>query len=129
MRTSIATLVMLACAGACAPALATTSVRGNEQQDVRLAVVHYGDLNLDTAKGAETLYRRMNGAAHRVCSDGGMPSYSIVNHDYQLCRQTAIEQAVEKIDRPKVTVLYDRHFPEYPLPGAIASGRGSRSLG
>ncbi|HZF28060.1 MAG TPA: UrcA family protein [Gammaproteobacteria bacterium] len=129
MKTSIAMLVLLVSAGVGAPAMATVSTRAGDQGQTQKVLVRYGDLNVNTAAGAEQLYHRISLAAHEVCTDVGLPSYLTLHHIYQQCRQTAVEQAVATVDRPKLTALYDRHFPDNPLVAAKSSGRSLRSVG
>jgi UrcA family protein len=129
MNTSIATLVLLGSAVVGTPALAAISAHAGEQEETHKMVVHYGDLNVNTELGAQELYRRISYAAHEVCGDVTDPAYSTLDHAYQQCRRTAMEQAVAKVDRPILTALYDQHFPDNPLVVAKPSGHGSRSVG
>jgi UrcA family protein len=68
-------------------------------------VVPYGDLNLDTERGAAALQRRLEAAADAVC---GRPD----PRDLRLaakardCRRTAIARAVEDVGSPR---LAERH--------------------
>ena len=128
MKTSIATLLLLVSAGVGAPAMATSSARPSEQEQTREIVVRYGDLNVNTEKGAEQLYRRISYAAHEACSDIVSPSYLLLDRAYLQCRQTAMEDAVARVDRPKLTALYDRHFPGNPLANNRAA-HDTRSVG
>jgi len=115
MKTSIALLVLLIGVGLEAPAMATASARPSNQEHTYGVLVRYGDLNVNTAKGAEQLYRRISYAAHEACSDVVAPSYALLGAAYRRCRQTAVEDAVAKVDRPRLTALYGQHFPENPL--------------
>lgn len=130
MKTSMVTLVLLVGASVGAPAMATVTARAGEQQETHKMLVHYGDLNVNTETGAHELYRRISYAAHEVCGEATDPSYSTLTLEYQKCRQAAMEQAVAKVDRAKLTELYDQHFPDYPLVvAAKPSGHGSHSVG
>jgi UrcA family protein len=63
--------------------------------------VSYSDLNLTAAAGADTLYRRIEGAAADVCGYEGRALAEIANwHD---CVHGAIAQAVAAIDSPLLT--------------------------
>jgi UrcA family protein len=127
MKTSIAMLVLLVAASVGAPAMATISTKPNAEQAHQVRV-RYGDLNLNTEQGADELYRRISYAAHEVCSDVVVPSYVLLESAYRQCRQTAMQDAVAKVDRPRLTALYDRHFPENPLANNNQP-HGSRSVG
>ena len=129
MKASIAMLILLVSAGTGAPAMATVSVRPGDQEQTQKMLVHYEDLNVNTAAGAEQLYHRISLAAHAVCTDVGLPSSLTLHRIYKQCRQTAMEQAVAAVDRPKLTALYDQHFPDNPLVAAKVSGRSLRSVG
>ncbi|HEX5048179.1 MAG TPA: UrcA family protein [Gammaproteobacteria bacterium] len=126
MKTSIAMLVLLVGAGAGAPAMATISAQPAEQQQTHKIVVQYGDLNVNSAKGAEQLYSRISSAAHEVCGDVIAPLR--LDTAYLRCRQTAMEDAVAKVGHPKLTALYDQHFPENPLVNNRRA-HGQRSVG
>jgi UrcA family protein len=129
MRISIAALATLASLGlgATAPAMAT-ALRSAEQPGVSQKVVHFGDLNLNTEHGADQLYRRLNFAARDVCSDNGDMYYLTQSRAYHQCRRNALERAVAQLDEPKVTAIYDGHFPSNPIEGRTP-GRGARSVG
>ena len=129
MKTSIAMLVLLVSAGVGAPAMATVSTHRADQEQTQKVLVRYGDLNVNTQEGAEQLYHRLSLAAHEVCTDVGQPSALNLHRLYQQCRQTAMEQAVATVDSPKLTALYDVHFPGNPLVAAKPSGRSLRSVG
>jgi UrcA family protein len=129
MKTSIATLVLVAGAVAAAPAMATNLPSFGDPPETHSVRVHYADLNLSTASGAEELYRRISFAAHEVCGDVTVPSFVNQNRAYRECRRTAVEDAVAKVDRPKLTALYDRHFPDNPLVASKPNGRGAGAVG
>lgn len=126
MKTSIAMLVLLVGAGAGAPAFATVAAQPTEQEQTHKVVVQYGDLNVNTAKGAEQLYSRISSAAHEVCGDVIAPLR--LDTAYLRCRQSAMQNAVAAVGRPKLTALYDQHFPENPLVNNRRA-HGERSVG
>lgn len=68
--------------------------------------VAYGDLNLTSSAGAETLYRRIKQAGARVCGaqPGSMELRRLVV--WNECRETAIVNAVEAVGRPRLTALH-----------------------
>ncbi len=70
---------------------------------VRNVVVHYGDLNLGTARGEASLRERIAQAAVSAC--GGNPIFSshyrdapaFVTHDFEQCRANAAGEALIEI--------------------------------
>jgi UrcA family protein len=94
------------------------SDRPNSDNDVRSVKVHFAGLDLTTRKGSKLLYIRLQDAAEDVCGDAFETVNLAERHDIRQCEQKAIESAVARVDRPLLTVLYDRHFPREPLEGA-----------
>jgi UrcA family protein len=76
--------------------------------EVPSVVVSYGDLNLATAAGARTLYKRISTAAHEVCpfEDSKVPAQMAYNHE---CRAAAIARAVHDINSPQLATLQAGH--------------------
>jgi UrcA family protein len=92
---------------------ATTSTQGNVQTYEQ--IVRFGDLDLGSQHGADKLYSRLLNAARYVCGDSDDPVYFYERHTVRQCEQASIESAVAQIGRPKVTAVYDHHFPNQPL--------------
>jgi len=67
--------------------------------------VRYGDLDLSTRKGAETLYARIVTAAQKVCplpiSNELIWSVATVN-----CRHAAVQRAVNSIQSPRLSEIF-----------------------
>lgn len=70
--------------------------------DARTETVQYADLETAGAPGAAVLFRRMNGAAQRVCSELQPRSLSLLEK-YEACVNRALANAVSSIDQPAVT--------------------------
>jgi UrcA family protein len=68
-----------------------------ESSDPRSVTVHYGDLNLSSGEGVETLHRRIKAAAQQVCGDGYQPGDIARASVYRSCVNTAAEKALEKV--------------------------------
>ena len=67
--------------------------------------VKYGDLNVDSAKGAAVLYARIRHAAKNVClqfDGGGLDVYG----QRAACINKAILGAVTKVNVPALSALY-----------------------
>ncbi len=66
--------------------------------------VNFHDLDLSTIEGATALYKRIRRAANFVCSDtgtAGLASY----REWRSCYQTAIADAVTKVNNPLLTAV------------------------
>jgi len=96
------TLAMLMC-GIGAVAAAGVAGAATPDADAPSIAVKYDPATLDTYKGARQLYVRLETAAVEVC-----PSIDphFVSHQVQVCRQHAIESAVEKVHNPRLAAIY-----------------------
>jgi UrcA family protein len=75
----------------------------------RSVTVHYDDLNLSSAAGANRLYDRIEGAARISCGDWGR---SFLEHsDWKSCYQRAIADAVAAVNSPVLTAVYNQKHP------------------
>jgi UrcA family protein len=83
-----------------AASFATTS------NGVRTLTVSYGELDLSKPAGAEILYKRIKRAANTVCSvyESPMPWNFVARNR---CIQTAVDEAVAKVNAPLLTALHD----------------------
>ena len=64
--------------------------------------VSFADLDLSKPAGAQTLYKRIKGAARRVCG----PKDYFTQKSWRQCYDGAIADAVSQIDRPSLTALH-----------------------
>lgn len=86
------------------PALAT---HADDLSEPRHITVTYSDLNLKTAAGAQTLYRRINTAALSVCHD--LETKVLSGRSYwNQCMNQAISHAVLDVDAPMLTAYYTK---------------------
>ena len=67
-------------------------------------VVRFGDLNLASDAGAQTLYGRINLAARRVCAGANDDRFG--NRDYRACMKKAVDDAVAQVDRPTLYAVH-----------------------
>ena len=128
MRVSTITFALAAAAsvvGVGSSAYATTSASRHGVVRTYEQVVRFGDLDLGSQHGAGQLYSRLLNAARYVCGESDDPFYFYERHAVRHCEQQSIENAVAEIDRPKVTAVYDEHFPHQPL---TSSSRASAVL-
>lgn len=112
-----------ALAAAVATFLAPTAARADDM-DTESVVVHFGDLDLNTPNGAHLLYMRLRNAAKSVCGDEFEAIDLKQRGDIIDCQRDAIEHAVEYVNRPQLTAVYDHLHPRNQaivsasLPGA-----------
>jgi UrcA family protein len=98
---------LAAATAALAFTLATTSVIAAPATRGKISIqVDYGDLDLTSAAGAATLYRRIEKAARKACGgrDGLVPLH--LREDATTCVQDAVDSAVERVDRETLTALH-----------------------
>jgi UrcA family protein len=101
---------MLAFAACVALSCAAAPVFAQTRPESR--VVHFGDLNLDSAAGADTLIRRVELAADVVCGDRSGPQMLSEHASIRHCEVSTADQAIEDIGNPVVLGRYYGHTPE-----------------
>ena len=65
--------------------------------------VYYGDLNLATDAGAQTLLIRLNSAGRQVCGGRSMPASAKLNAQHRACVRSKVAAAVAELGSPSVT--------------------------
>jgi UrcA family protein len=96
----------LAVAGAFAMlTVATTSFAGAPSADPPTMSVRYDDLDLATAAGVNTLYRRISAAAQQVCPDVYSRDLGVVAAG-ERCQANAIAQAVRQVNSPQLALVH-----------------------
>lgn len=99
----------LALAGAFASLAATaTSFAAPPSAEAPSVVVRYGDLNLATAVGVDTLYRRISNAARQVCPDVYSRDLSTVAAG-ERCQADAVTRAVHELNNPQLALVHANH--------------------
>ena len=71
----------------------------------RHVVVHFSDLNPTSIEGATTLYRRLQSAAEKVCTQGETRDLATVFR-VKACVSGAISAAVADINQPSLTAYF-----------------------
>jgi UrcA family protein len=108
----IALFAAMAGIGVIAAPTASATQAQNADRVTSSVTVHYGDLDLNTASGADRLYLRLDRAAETVC--GGDyeydPAYIELWGTVRRCEKNAIGRAVAQVDSPKLTTLFDDAF-------------------
>ncbi|MFZ2030994.1 MAG: UrcA family protein [Vitreimonas sp.] len=95
---------------AAAPAFAQQDTASTTQLNQR--VVPYGDLNLDSRAGADTMLRRIDNASRVVCGDRSGPRTMQENGSVHGCVNDSTETAVNDLDHPNVRNRYYGNTPE-----------------
>jgi UrcA family protein len=74
-----------------------------DSSDAPSRTVRFGDLNLNTEEGVRTLYRRIQGAAGRVCHEAaGVDGIQW----YWKCYETTVANAVNKVNNSHLTAMH-----------------------
>jgi UrcA family protein len=110
-----------ACAVVLLPGQAHASDIGNSYEEPTSVTVHFSDLDLSRPRAVNTLYLRLREASELVCGDDTEMIDLELRSELERCNQSAIEDAVKQVDRPSLTALYDRRFPDHALPTSSAS--------
>lgn len=100
----VSSLIAVACC-ALAGAATQTAPAAQPPPDALTKAVAYGDLDLDSADGAQALYARLRYAARQVCSplDGrDLGSKRL----WRTCVDGALASAVAQVNKPQVTALH-----------------------
>jgi len=93
--------LLLACVLAASNAVADDQLRSE--------TVKFADLNVNTMAGAEALYRRIYGAARRVC---GYEATSIFSQTtWRNCVRPTVDATVAKANNPLLTALHTGRNP------------------
>ncbi|MBI3437698.1 MAG: UrcA family protein [Proteobacteria bacterium] len=95
---------------AATPAFAQQSAASTTQLNAR--VVPYGDLNLDSRSGADTMLRRIDNASRYVCGDRTGPRPMQENGSVHACMHESMETAVNDLGHPNVSDRYYGNTPE-----------------
>lgn len=110
-RLTIAALVSALALTAGAPALA-------QHNQVDRQVVEYADLNTNSAEGADTLIRRIRGAAADVCGDRTGPMTLQERDAVRSCEAISASDAVQQVNHPLVTARYYGYEPQVIIEGS-----------
>ena len=84
-------------------------VTGKAVDQVKTVKVTFGDLNLDNAKGAEVLYRRLQQASELVCDVSGARKNRTVefNAEARTCYDATLARSVKQINNSLVTEIHE----------------------
>lgn len=91
--------------------LVTVDVRAAEPEVAPTKIiVHYSDTAFGTAEGTAKVYRKLKTAARKVCgvNEGGRLTIDQVQAAKE-CFETALADAVRRIDRPMLTSVHTKY--------------------
>jgi UrcA family protein len=108
--------VLMTLAVLAASTVAATPVHASD--DRRSETVRYGDLDLNNAAGAKTLFHRLYSAAADVCAQPAGRGDHLAVPLYQHCLNEAMSDAVEAVGQPVLTSYAHAH-------GVPATGRAN----
>ena len=97
--------VLAAVAAVCFAGYAVGAHADEAIDGVQARTVHYADLNLKTAQGAEILYKRIRTAAGRVCGEGDAKELARIAKDQEHDRMRPV---LEGRILPGVAALQDK---------------------
>jgi UrcA family protein len=84
-----------------------SSVQAAEAPQYYTTIVSFGDLNLDSDRGAKVLYARLRKAAENVCSS--LEGRELIQKKlWQGCFDKAVASAVEQVNQTRVTALHNQ---------------------
>jgi UrcA family protein len=83
------------------------------------AAVRFGDLNLDTRSGVETLLRRIQTAAGEVCMQYEPHGTFLPSAAHRACVRNAVSGAVHDVGAPLLTAYYAGITPSAEIPGIV----------
>lgn len=87
--------------------LTTIAASADERTGPETRAIEFGQLNTNSATGAEELYQRIRVAAQQVCASArGVPVS--VTLQYRTCVDRALANAVRQLDQPLVTEAYNK---------------------
>jgi UrcA family protein len=82
----------------------TLAVTAGADESLPSKTVRYSDLDVSTVEGAKALYQRIRAAARHVC-DLSIGGDAVLRVAEKACVDTAIDNAVRKVDAPALTSL------------------------
>jgi UrcA family protein len=87
-------------------ALALAAPVAMAQKAAPQIVVSYGDLDLQSGSGMDTLFKRIERASRGVCGKRPTTVMNGVLHRFLACHDATISAAVRNIDNPSVSLAW-----------------------
>jgi UrcA family protein len=85
-------------------------------QSVSVAV-KYADLDLNRPADVQVLYHRITRAADRACGEREFTGSHLPGPSWEQCVAGAVEQAVERLDRPALSAYHREHSTDVARKG------------
>jgi|SRR5665213_1907716 UrcA family protein len=114
----ISSRVLASIIGASALAIVLVAPRVTHADSVEqrpTAAVRFGDLNVDTRSGVETLFRRIQTAAGEVCRQYEPHGTFVPSAAHRSCMRSAVSGAVRNVDSPLLTAYYNEREDGHSL--------------
>ena len=106
---SLAALLAMALPVLAAAPDAVTPYDNDSERSVQVPLT---DLYVSSGAGAEKVYRRLERAAEDACGNDWPVRHDLYRQsDVQRCESQAVRDAVEQINQPTLTAVYDQHAP------------------
>jgi UrcA family protein len=94
--------------------LAAGAVQAEPGRKLVMTRIAVGDLDLQSAAGAERLLRRLNAAAGELCATVRTPLLPAAEGRAYRCRREAVRAALDRLNTPSVSRAYAFQFPAPP---------------
>lgn len=122
MKTSIRIQLVSRCLGLAliGGALLGSQVFAAEPTDPPSIRVKYGDLNLQSSAGVETLYKRIHSAAKDVCAFAGDRELSVLTFDRN-CAANTESLAIKQVNNAALSAYYQAKIGR---PNALVASNG-----
>jgi UrcA family protein len=100
-------LTTLLTLGTIAATLAMVTPSYASEEPVETRRVQFDDLDLSKPAGARTLYKRIRGAAGRVCNEAWKHANGAASHEVAKCIRSAVDAAVDHVDSATLTTVHE----------------------
>jgi UrcA family protein len=77
--------------------------------------VKFARADLDTAEGVKSLYRKIEGAARRVCNEDSLPGDPQGRSHWRYCYETAVANAVKDVNNQQLTAMFQHKIGQAPV--------------
>jgi UrcA family protein len=100
-----------------------TAIASDTATEPPMSAVSFADLNLNSAAGVATLYRRIEHAANQVCDYPRETRQIKITVDLRTCKARATERAVLQVGSPALSALHVSRTGRVEKPVQVADQR------